>query len=59
MSLAFKELRYDSYEDLASFMRELVGPDNSKMLMLSIVNFVGEVVEKRVAERLKYEREHL
>lgn len=59
MSLAFKELRYDSYEDLASFMRELVGPDNSKMLMLGIVNFVGEVVEKRVAERLKYEREHL
>ena len=55
-ALLFKELKFKSLNDMALIAHERMGTEAGRAFMTSAVDLVGEVVEKRVAERLKNER---
>lgn len=55
-ALLFKELKFKSLNDMALIAHEVMGTEAGRAFMTSAVDLVGEVVEKRVSERLKNER---
>lgn len=55
-ALLFKELKFKALNDMALIAHEAMGAEAGRAFMVSAVDLIGEVVETRVAERLKYER---
>lgn len=55
-ALLFKELKFKSLNDMALIAHERMGTEAGRAFMTSAVDLIGDVVERRVAERLKQER---